>query len=87
MIYLREFEVPMEYVINISKQGNFKVSMNYFKLLSKFNHPIENFFIRIMKFKGERCEVNPEESYSILKHLSENGIDKATEFIENNFFK
>lgn len=61
--------------------------MNYFKLLSKFNHPIANFFVRIMKLKGEGCEVNPEESYSILMHLSENGIDKATEFIENNFFK
>lgn len=77
----------MEYAIILYKQGNFKVSMNYFKLLSKFNHPIANFFIGIMKFKGERCEVNQEESYSILKHLSENGINKTTEFFENNFFK
>lgn len=38
-----------------------------------------------MKFKGEGCEVNRNESYRILKHLSDEGIDKATEFLEDHF--
>ena len=85
LVSLRKFEVPMEYAISLYKEKKFKVSMNYFELLSKYNHPIAKYFIGIMKYKGEGCEVDREESYSILKHLSDNRIDKATEFIEDNF--
>lgn len=85
LIHLGEFKVPMEYSVKLYKQGEFKVSMNYFRLLSKFNHPIANFFIGIMKYKGEGCDTDRTESYSILKRLSDNGIDKATKFIKENF--
>ena len=85
LICLGEFEIPMEYAINLYKQKKFKVSMNYFKLLSKFNHPIAHFFIGVMKYKGEGCEIDRTESYSIMKYLSDSGIDKATEFIDYNF--
>ena len=85
LIHLGEFDVPMEYGIRLYKQGEFEVSMNYFKLLSKYNHLIANFFIGIMKYKCEGCNSDRTESYSILKHLSDNGIDKATEFIKDNF--
>ena len=38
-----------------------------------------------MKFSGIGCEKSQKESYMILKHLSDNGIDRATDFLENNF--
>ena len=38
-----------------------------------------------MKFCRKGCIENKEESFEILKNLSENGIERATEFIEDNF--
>lgn len=81
---LGEFAVPIEYAISLYRKRVFKVSMNYFDLLSKYNHPITKFFIGIMKHKGEGCEIDRMESYSILKHLSDHGIDRATKFIKDH---
>lgn len=77
--------IPIEYAFNLYKKGHFKVSYNYFSLISTTNNPIAQYFIGIMKFKGQGCEQNLDESYELLKHLSQNGIDRATEFLEDNF--
>lgn len=38
-----------------------------------------------MKFKGQGCKENREESFNIIKYLSDHGIDKATEFLNRHF--
>lgn len=79
------WKIPLEYAISLYKKKFYQQSFNYFSILSKINHPIAIYFIGVMKFKGEGCEVNRNESYRILKHLSDAGIDKATEFLEVHF--
>ena len=80
-----KYTIPLEYSVKLYKSKQFHQSFNYFTLLSKMNNPIALYFIGRMKFYGEGCIKNEEESYKILKHLSDNGIDQATEFLENNF--
>lgn len=77
--------IPLEYAVRLYNEKNYKQAFNYFCLISKVNHPIAKFYIGIMKFSGIGCEKNQKESYMILKHLSDNGIDRATDFLENNF--
>lgn len=57
----------------------FKQAYDYFSLMVKINHPIAKYFLGIMKYKGEGCDVNQQESFAILKDLSKN------EIIEDNF--
>lgn len=75
------FSVPLKYAIALYKIKEYKNAFSYFSKLSEFNHPIANFYIGMMKFRGEGCEVNKKESYEIMKNLSKEGIDRATEFI------
>lgn len=85
LIQKGRWKIPLEYAISLYKKKFYRQSFNYFSILSKINHPIAKYFIGVMKFKGEGCEVNRYESYRILKHLSDAGIDKATEFLEDHF--
>lgn len=61
------------------------MSFNFFVLVSKTNHPIALYFIGIMKFKGEGCLKDIDESYKILKNLADNGMEKAAEFLDDYF--
>lgn len=85
LIQKGRWKIPLEYAISLYKKKCYQQSFNYFSILSKINHPIAKYFIGVMKFKGEGCEVSRHESYKILKHLSNAGIDKATEFLEDHF--
>lgn len=77
--------VVLEYAISLYRSNNFKQALDYFVLLSKINHPIAKYYIGVMKFFGQGCDKNISESFQMMKYLSSNGIDKATEFIENYF--
>ena len=79
--------VPLEYAVRLYKDEHYEQAFNYFCLMSKVNHPIAQYFIGEMKFYGRGCIENRDESYNILKHLSCNGIDRATEFLEYHFDK
>lgn len=79
------FMVPLEYAVNLYNSKQYKQAFHYFSAISKANHPIALYFIAVMKFKGLYCEENREEAFKIMKKLSENGIDRASEFIEDNF--
>ena len=77
--------VVLEYAISLYRSNHFKQALDYFVLLSKINHPIAKYYIGVMKFFGQGCDKNISESFQMMKYLSSNGIDKATEFIENYF--
>ena len=57
----------------------------YFTLINKTRNPTVHYFIAVMKFYGHGCDKNLDKSYQILNHLSQNGIDRATEFLEEHF--
>ena len=80
-------QIPLQFAIRLYKSHNYKQALFYFEMLRRVNHPIASYFIGVMKFMGHGLEKNKKESYEILKHLSDNGIDKATEFIEDHFKK
>ena len=77
--------VALEYAIQLYKTEHFKVALNYFNLLSEINHPIAKYFVAVMKYFGQGCDKNQSESFEIMKYLSLERIDKATEFLENYF--
>lgn len=79
--------VVLEYAAYLYKTKHFKESLNYFMMLSKINHPIAQYYIGIMKYYGQGCKANKQESQKIMKYLSNKDIDKATEFIEDHFNK
>lgn len=79
------WKVPLEYAISLYNSKNYKQAFFYFKLLSSLNHPVAFYFIGIMTFHGLGCKQNKDEAFKILDHLSKNGIECATEFIEDNF--
>ena len=78
-------EIPLEFAIKLYKMKCFKQALNYFTLISNVNHPIAKYFIAVMLFYGQGCDKDLNKSYKILKYLSLSGIDRATEFLENNF--
>ena len=80
-------EIPIEYAVNLYKEKHYEQAFKYFCSINKANHPIAQFFIAVMKYWGNGCKKNQNESYKILKYLSDNGIERATEFLENHFEK
>ena len=81
-----KFSVPLEYALNLYKAKKYDVAFKYFSIISEFNHPIAKYFIGLMLYYGQGCTQNQDRSYEIMKFLSENGIDKATVFIESKEF-
>ena len=79
------YGIPLEYSIILYKMKKYKQAFNYFSLLSKYNHPIAMYFIGIMKFNGFGCSKNKEEAYGILQNLASNGLECASDFIDDNF--
>lgn len=77
--------VPLEYAKFLYDKKNFKLAFDYFNLVASVNNPIARFFIGLMKFKGEGCEENRDEAYSIMKKLADQKIERAAQFIEDNF--
>ncbi|KAK8889286.1 hypothetical protein M9Y10_034032 [Tritrichomonas musculus] len=77
------FEVPLNYAVTLYKLKQFKQAFNIFSLISKFNHPIAKYFIGIMKYNGEGCTKSKKEAHEILLNLSDHGIEKATDFLDN----
>ena len=77
--------VSIEYAIQLFNQKHFEEAFNYFSLISEINNPAAMYFVGVMLFNGLGCEKNREKSYDILKKLSNDGIDKATEFIKKHF--
>lgn len=82
-----KFAIPIDYAVDLYKSQQYKQSFFYFSLISRSNHPVAEYFIGIMKYYGKGCQRNQEESYRILKHLSDHGIDSAIEFIDTHFKK
>ncbi|KAK8898250.1 hypothetical protein M9Y10_000528 [Tritrichomonas musculus] len=80
-----KFAIPIEYAVDLYKSQQYEQSFHYFCLIRTSKHPVSEYFIGIMKFYGKGCERNREESYRILKHLSDHGIDRATEFLDDHF--
>ena len=85
LINAGESEIPLKYAIGLFKSEYYKQAFSYFSLISQTNNPIAKFYIAVMKFWGFGCEKNHDESYKILKYLSDNGIDCATEFLDDHF--
>ena len=85
LIDAHEFEVPVRYATDLYNKRCFEATFKYFELAARFNHPIARCFVGVMKFYGLGCDANRDESRAILESLSDNGIDKATEFIEEKF--
>lgn len=77
--------IQIEYAMHLYKEKHHEQAFNYFCLINKVNHPIAQFYIAVMKYRGNGCQKKEIESYIILKYLSENGIERATEFLENHF--
>ncbi|KAK8883615.1 hypothetical protein M9Y10_042709 [Tritrichomonas musculus] len=82
-----KFAIPINYAVDLYKSQQYKQSFFYFSLISRSKHPVAEYFIGIMKYYGKGCQRNQEESYRILKHLSDHGIDSAIEFIDTHFKK
>ncbi|KAK8860760.1 hypothetical protein M9Y10_012426 [Tritrichomonas musculus] len=80
------FQFPLKYGIDLYRKKQMKQSFLIFEALSEFNHPIAKYFIAVMKFRGEGCIQNKVESLEIMKSLSNQGVDKATEFLEKLSF-
>ena len=80
-------DAPIEYAVRLFNAKHYKQAFNYFTTISKINHPIAKYFIGLMKFYGYGCDENHDDSYRIMSDLSNNGIEKATEFIEKHFNK
>ena len=85
LIKTGNYSVPLEYAFNLYKTKKYDLAFEYFSIISKFNHPIANYFVGLMYYYGQGCTQNRQKSYEIMKTLSDNGIDKATEFLDNNF--
>lgn len=79
--------IPLEYAVCLYKSKQYEQAFKYFTLISEINHPIAKYFVGIMKYYGRGCKRNLDDSYKILKSLSDNGIDRASEFIEDKFKK
>ena len=79
-----ELMIPLEYAMNLYKLKHFKPAFYYFSRISQFNHPIAKYFLGVMTFRGEGIRKNKDEAYKILKNLSDNGINQASEFLEDN---
>ena len=75
--------IPLEFAVQLYKMKYYKQAFNYFILISKTNNPIALYFIGVMKFMGQGCIENKEEAHKILKYLSNNGIDMASDFLNN----
>lgn len=80
------FDVPLRYATFLYKTKNFRQSLVIFDSLFKYNHPIAAYFIGVMKYKGEGCDVDKVESHKIMENLANKGIDKAVEFLEDFVF-
>ena len=81
----KKTEVVLEDAVNLYKQNKFKQSKKYLDLLIDVNHPIAKYYLGIMKYFGHGCQENRNESEQIMRYLSESGIDRATEFLEEYF--
>lgn len=77
------FDAPLNFAVFLYKMKKFEQAFNIFSIISKFNHPIAKYFIGVMKYYGEGCTKNRKEAYEILLNLSNQGIDKASDFLNN----
>lgn len=85
LIQKGNIKIPLEHAISLYNSKFYGDAFIYFSALSKINHPIAKYFIGVMKFRGYGCEKNKDEAYKILNELSTKGIDRAREFIDDNF--
>lgn len=79
------YRIILDYAIGLYNRKYYKQAFLYFTLISTINHPIAKYFIGVMKLKEEGCNQNREESYQIMKYLSDNGIDRASDFLKTYF--
>ena len=78
------WQIPLKYAVGLFRSGFYTQSFNYFTLISATNNPVALFYIGVMKFTGQGCVEDKNESYKIMKSLSEKGINKATEFLQDH---
>lgn len=58
--------IPIEYAVQLYKHKYYKQALKYFYLISLTNHPIAHYYIAIMKYYGNGCDKDKDESYKIL---------------------